>query len=241
MFMRYLLTVCYNGEKFCGWQKQKIGVSIQGEIETALETLLKEKIDVVGSGRTDASVNAIGQKAHFETEKEIKNLSKFLYSLNGILDNDIKVLEIISSNVHARFSAKKKTYLYKLYQSSYELPYKFKSLRIDDKCNVKLIKKYAKLLIGEKDFKNFACTGSSTETTVRKIYSIKFKQNKQDIDVYITGNGFLYKMVRNIIGLLIEAGNKNMDKSSFLAFAFGDKAIKKTASPYALFLYNVDY
>jgi len=239
--MRYLLTICYNGEKFCGWQKQKNGLSIQGEIEKAIETLTKQKINLVGSGRTDAGVNAISQKAHFEVDKEIKNLSKFIYSLNGILDNDIKILEIIPSLVHARFSAKKKTYLYKMYKSNYELPYKFKSLRIDEKCNLKLMKRYAKLLIGKKDFKNFACVGSSVETTVRTIYSIKFKKRGNDIDFYITGNGFLYKMVRNIVGLLIEAGNRNMDKSTFLSLAFGEKTLKKTAPPYALYLYNVFY
>ena len=239
--MRYLLTICYNGEKFCGWQKQKNGISIQAEIEKAVEILTKEKIDLVGSGRTDAGVNAIGQTAHFDVSREIKNLSKFIYSINGILDNDIKVINVIPSSVHARYGAKRKTYLYKLYMSNYDLPYKFKSLRIDDNCNFKLIKKYSKLLIGKKDFKNFACTGSSVETTVRTIYSIKFKRNKNDIDVYITGNGFLYKMVRNIIGLLIEAGYKNMDKSKFLNLAFGEKTVKKTAPPYALFLYNVVY
>ena len=239
--MRYLLTICYNGEKFCGWQKQKNGISIQGEIEKAIETLTKEKVDVIGSGRTDAGVNAIGQKAHFEVDREIKNLPKFIYSINGILDNDIKILEIVPTIVHARYSAKKKTYLYKMYVSNYDLPYKFKSLRIDEKCNFKLMKSYAKMLKGKKDFKNFACSGSSVETTIRTIYSIKFKRNSNDIDFYITGNGFLYKMVRNIVGLLVEAGNKNMDKATFLSLAFGEKSVKKTAPPNPLFLYNVFY
>lgn len=242
--MKYLLTITYDGENYAGWQKQLNTKTIQGEIENALKVLLKEDVKLVGSGRTDAGVSALGQVAHFDTEKQIDNISKFTYSLNGILPNDIKILKMEETDIHARFSAKEKTYLYKLYKSNIELPLMHKSLRIDEDVNVNIMQECAKLLVGEHDFKNFCASGSEVESTVRKIYKIKFVENHFDnsIEFYITGNGFLYKMVRNIVGLLLEVGGGKISKEEFLEIAFGDKKnSKKTAPSFALHLYNVLY
>ena len=239
--MRYLLTITYDGQNYCGWQKQKTEKSVQGEIERALNILLKEEVNLVGSGRTDAGVSALKQVAHFDTNATIDNFSKFVYSLNGILNNDIKVLGIKETNFHARFSAKRKTYLYKMYKSNVELPLKFKSLRVDESIDLELMRDYSKHLIGEKDFKNFCASGSEVESTVRTIYSIDIVENKEDIEFYITGNGFLYKMVRNIVGLLLEVAKSNIDEKQFLSVAFGETVNKKTAPAYALFLKDVEY
>lgn len=240
--MRYLLTITYDGENFAGWQKQLNTKTIQGEIENALKILLKEDINVVGSGRTDAKVSALGQVAHFDTESNIENLDKFIYSINGILPNDIKVLKMEETELHARFSAKKKTYLYKMYKSNIDLPLKHKSLRIDGNVDIDLMRECANLLVGEKDFKNFCASGSEVESTVRTIYSIEIVENREDIEFYITGNGFLYKMVRNIVGLILEIGGGKISKEEFFNISFGDKEIsKKTAPSFALCLYNVVY
>jgi len=240
--MRYLLTISYKGEKFCGWQKQKNGNSIQEELENALKILLKEDVLIVGSGRTDAKVNAYKQKAHFDCEKEIGNISRFLYSLNSILPSDIKVLEMQETDLHARFSAKNKTYLYKMYKSEIELPLKNLELRIDADIDVNSMKECAKKLVGEHDFKNFCATGSEVETTVRTIYSLDIFEKGQDVQLFVSGNGFLYKMVRNIVGLLLEVGKGKVALKDFEEVAFGNKKIvKKTAPPQALYLFDVVY
>lgn len=240
--MRYLLTITYDGENYAGWQKQLKEKTVQGEIENALKILLKEEVNVIGSGRTDAKVSALGQMAHFDTNVKIDNLSKFVYSLNGILENDIKILDIKETDLHARFSAKKKTYLYKMYKSDIDLPLKHKSLRIDENINVKLMVHCGKLLIGEHDFKNFCASGSEVESTVRTVYSVDIVENKEDIEFYITGNGFLYKMVRNIVGLLLEVGSGKISKEEFLTVAFGDKKFsKKTVPGFALCLFELEY
>jgi len=240
--MRYLLTITYDGKNYAGWQKQLNTKTIQGEIENALKILLKEDVNLVGSGRTDAGVSALGQVAHFDTDSKIENLNKFVYSLNGILPNDIKVLSIKETELHARFSAKKKTYLYKMYKSNIDLPLKHKSLRIDENVDIALMKECANLLVGEKDFKNFCASGSEVESTIRTVHSIEIVETKENIEFYITGNGFLYKMVRNIVGLLLEVGGGKISKEEFLEFAFGDKVVsKKTVPGFALCLFELEY
>lgn len=242
--MRYLLTITYDGENYAGWQKQLNNKTIQGEIEKALKILLKEDINIVGSGRTDAGVSALGQVAHFDTDAKIENLNKFMYSINGILPSDIKVLSIEETNLHARFSAKEKTYVYKMYQSNIDLPLMHKALRIDENVDIELMKECVRCLVGEHDFKNFCASGSEVESTVRKILKIKFVENYDDntISLYITGNGFLYKMVRNIVGLLLEVGGGKIDKQQFLDLAFGNNFIvKKTAPAFPLCLFKVEY
>lgn len=240
--MRYLLTIQYNGEKFAGWQVQPGKTTIQGEIERAIEIATKCKVNLVGSGRTDAGVNALCQVAHFDIDKEIKDEEKFVYSLNGILDNDIKILSIKKTDVHARFSAKKKTYMYKMYKSKVDLPLKFKALRVDNNIDFEAMKSCAKLLVGTHDFKNFCASNSSVDNTVRQVYSCKFVSKNEDIDFFVTGNGFLYKMVRNIVGLLLEVGKGKIDKEKFLDYAFSMKNSKKFTVPAQnLYLYDVKY
>ena len=249
--MRYKLIITYDGKNYSGWQKQKNCNSIQDKIETALEILLKVKPNVVASGRTDAGVSALAQVAHFDMLEEdvktskackiIENKRKFINSLNGILPSDIKVLACEETDIHARFSAKEKTYLYRLYKSNIELPLKFKRLRVDENIDVPSIKKCAKCLVGTHDYKNFCASNSDVDSTVRSIYSIKIIENNNDIDIYVTGNGFLYKMVRNIVGLLLKAGNKKISRKEFKNYAFGCCEKKFTAPPENLYLYNVKY
>lgn len=239
--MKYLLTISYDGTNFAGFQKQGKGErTIQGELENALKILLKQDVNVIASGRTDAGVHAYNQVCHIECE-EITDFYKFLRSINGILPSDVKVKNIKTTNIHARFSAKKKTYLYKMYVSDIDLPLYDNFVRVSPNYNFNAMMQASELLVGEHDFKNFCASGSEVQSTVRTIYSIKWKKLGEELHFYITGNGFLYKMVRNIMGLLIEVGKGKINIEQFKEYAFGSLNKKFTAPAKALYLYKVKY
>lgn len=238
--MRYLITITYDGNNYFGFQRQNNKPTIQSEIENALEILLKEKIEIVGSGRTDAKVSAYGQVAHFDSEKEIDK-KKFIYSMNGILPKDIKILSIKKSNVHARYSAKKKTYLYKMYISEFDHPLHANRLTISPKLDIKLMKKFIKLLRGTHDFDGFKSSGGNVKSSVRTIYKTQLKLSKSKLDFYITGNGFLYKMVRNIVGTMLKVGEHKIELKELKKSLFKSYHYKFTAPANYLYLYDVSY
>jgi len=238
--MRYLMIVQYNGLKYNGFQKQNNGNTIQNLLEDALKTITKEDINCVGSGRTDAKVSAYMQPVHFEAEKEI-NTEKVLNSLNGILPAEIRILSLIESNIHARFDAKEKTYCYKMYVSNIELPLYANALKISPKLDFKAMKKFLKLIVGTHDFAGFRASGSSTETSERTIFSAKLKKENQYLNLYITGNGFLYKMVRNIVGTMIKIGEHKIDFKDLKQTLFTTFKSTSTAKPEYLYMMNVRY
>jgi tRNA pseudouridine38-40 synthase len=238
--MRYLMIVQYNGLNYNGFQKQKNGNTIQNLLENTLKTILKQEISCIGSGRTDAKVSAFMQPVHFDTEKQI-DIIKTMHSLNGILPDDIKVLSLVESNIHARFDAKQKTYCYKMYVSNVELPLYSNALQITPNLDFKAMKKFLKLLVGEHDFKGFMASGSKVETTVRTIYSAKLKKENQYLNFYITGNGFLYKMVRNIVGTMLKIGEGKLDLKELKTNLFTTFKATNTAKPEFLSLINVEY
>lgn len=238
--MRYLLITSYDGENYNGFQKQNNKNTIQDKIENALEIVLKSKINTVASGRTDAKVSAYMQPIHFDYDSVI-NKEKLQYSLNGILPEDIRVLSISEINFHARFDAKKKTYLYQMYLSNIKMPLMKNSLQLSPLIDIKLMKKFCKLLKGEHDFVGFKASGSETETSTRTIYKAKLKRVGNQLNFYITGNGFLYKMVRNIVGTMIKVGEHKIDYSFLKKSIFKTYKSIHTAPPENLFLLNVEY
>ena len=239
--MKYLLTISYNGKNFAGFQRQKKGErTIQEELEKALKILLKQDVNVVASGRTDSGVHAYNQVCNIECD-EISNFYKFVRSMNGILPSDVKVKHIKETKLHARFSAKRKTYLYKMYVSDIDLPLYDNFLRLPTDINIENMKEASQLLVGEHDFANFCASGSDVQSTIRTIYSIKWKKVGDELHFYVTGNGFLYKMVRNIVGLLVELGKGKIDLIQFEDYAFGEANKKFTAPAKALYLYEVKY
>ena len=239
--MKYLLVVSYDGTNFSGFQRQKKGErTIQEELEKTLKILLKQDINVVASGRTDSGVHAYNQVCNIECD-EIADFYKFVRSMNGILPADVKVKSIKETKLHARFSAKRKTYLYKMYVSDIDLPLYDNFLRLPTSINFEYMKQASELLIGEHDLKNFCASGSDVQSTVRTIYDIKWKKVGEELHFYITGNGFLYKMVRNIVGLLIELGKGKISYNQFKDYAFGGLDKKFTAPAKALYLYGVKY
>lgn len=238
--MKYLMTIIYDGKNYYGFQRQNNKPTIQGEIEKALDVLLKENIEIVGSGRTDAKVSAYKQTISFETEKIVDN-SKFVRSMNGILPADIKVLDIIQSDIHARFTEKKKTYLYKMYISEFAHPLHKNRLTINPKIDIKAMKKFLKMLKGTHDFLGFKSSGNEVNSTTRTIYSAKLILKNNKLDFYITGNGFLYKMVRNIVGTMLKIGEHKIELKEIKKSIFKTYKSTYTAPSKYLYLYDIKY
>lgn len=242
--MRYKAVVTYDGTNYSGWQIQRGQVSVQEKIEEALERLFGTKTSIVGSGRTDAGVHAEGQVFSFESDTTIPQI-RLYKAINAYLPEDIRVLscEKTSADFNARHSAKKKTYCYRLYCSEVENPlkerYSVKIFPVD----IDKMKEAAKLLIGEHDFKAFCSTGSSVKSTVRKIYSLSIKKVKEDITITVCGNGFLYNMVRIIVGTLVGVGEGRIPLDNIKkALICGDRTlVGKTLSAKGLTLKKVVY
>ena len=206
--MRIVLILQYDGKNYNGWQVQPGLKTIQQTVEDALKSLTGEKCTVTGSGRTDSGVHALCQVAHFDTEFSSIPPEKYSFALNVILPPDIKVVKsfLAPEGFHARFSSKKKTYRYRFYVSDCILPlYDEHALQIY-KTDEEKMKKAADYLEGEHDFKCFLAANSLVKDTVRNIYSCKVERHGIFIDVTVTGNGFLYNMVRTIAGTLYFAG-----------------------------------
>ncbi len=207
--MRIKLTLSYDGTAYCGWQVQPNGVSVQALLQSAVKTLTGETVTVTGSGRTDAGVHAQGQVAHFDANKENIPPEKFAKALNAHLPEDIRVIksERVDDDFHSVKNAKKKTYAYSFYKSDVELPLKERyAVRIDSAIDVSKMRAVAKAFVGEHDFKALCASGSNVKTTVRTIYDIDIVESGVDVIVTVTGNGFLYNMVRILCGCLIKAG-----------------------------------
>ncbi|MBO5772189.1 MAG: tRNA pseudouridine(38-40) synthase TruA [Clostridia bacterium] len=206
--MRYKLTVAYVGKNFSGWQSQKDVRTAQDELEKGLSQLLGETIVVHAAGRTDEGVSAIAQTVHFDTQKEMLPFS-LVQAVNFLLPDDLSVInaEVVDKNFHARKSAIKKTYVYRLYVSAHRhAVYDTFATQIYKMPDLNLMKQVAQKLIGEHDFKAFSSTGSSAKTTIRTIESIDIIQKGNLLEISICGNAFLYNMVRIIVGTLIWIG-----------------------------------
>lgn len=238
--MRYLLLITYNGRNYKGYQIQKNAITIQQILENSIEIITKTHVNCIASGRTDAGVSAYCQPVHFDIDKPI-NEQKFLYSLNGILPEDIKVLSVTKTNLHARFSAKRKTYLYKMYVSSIAQPLMSDALQISPNLNFKEMKKFLKLIVGTHDFAGFRASGGINETTIRTIYKAKLSKQGNYLYFTITGNGFLYKMVRNIVGTMLKLGEGKLNLSNLKSTLFSSFKSTNTAKPEYLYLLNVEY
>ncbi len=242
--MRYKATVIYDGTNYCGWQIQDDKPTVQQQIENALKTLFGKDTSIVGSGRTDSGVHALGQVFSFESDTTIPE--KRLYkAINARLPSDIRVTECVSASpdFNARYSAKRKTYTYRLYCSETENPLKE---RYSVKCfplDIALMKKAGSLLVGEHDFKAFSSVGSSVKTSIRKIYSLTIKKTGDDIEINVCGNGFLYNMVRIIAGTLVAVGERRLPIENIeKALICGDRTlVGKTLSAKGLTLKKVVY
>lgn len=205
----YKLTIQYDGGRYKGWQK--LGNeenTIQGKLEKVLSELIGYEIEIIGCSRTDAGVHAFAQIANFKTDKQLSSTEIRNY-LNHYLPMDISVtqVEVVPDNFHARYNAKSKTYLYKLWNMEYSNPFMRKySMHVEKMLNLEDMKKAAAYFIGAHDFTAFSNAKSKKKSMVRQIHSIVIEEVDGFILVRVKGDGFLYNMVRKLVGTLIEVG-----------------------------------
>ena len=203
---RYQIIIEYDGTDFVGWQSQINGKSIQKEIEKILSKILKEKIKVYGSGRTDSGVHATNQSAHFDIKKNILNKYKFISSVNYFLNKkNISIKKIIKRNskFHARFSAKEREYKYIiLNRNSPPALDKYKVWHIRSKLDLKVLKKASKKLIGTHNFSAFRSSNCQASSPIRTLKKIKITKKNEKISFVLNSQSFLKNQVRSIIGCL---------------------------------------
>lgn len=249
-----LLTIEYDGTNFAGWQRQKEARTVQGEIENALEKLIGKRIEIAGTSRTDAGVHAMGQRASFTLDDGGIPTENIVRALNDILAfdkmeglGDIRILkaEEMPEDFHARYSSKGKRYIYKIYNEKEKSPFRRTLFyQITDELDVKAMKDAAKYIVGTHDFKSFETSGSTVhETTVRTIYSLDISKEENLITISISGDGFLYNMVRIIVGTLVEVGLHKKDPKDLeeIINVKDRSAAGHTAPPQGLYLDEVFY
>ena len=209
---RFKVIVSYDGTNYNGWQRQSNGLGIQEVIEKVLSKITKENIEIIGSGRTDKHVHALGQVFHFDTSVNM-DANNFKYALNGLLPKDIyiKDISLCDLNFHARFSAISKTYIYKINIGEYN-PLLFNYTYCQsNKLDIELMKECSKIFIGEHDFSSFCANSFDIHPIqIREIYNIKFNIINNILEIEYTGNGFLRYMVRMISACLIQVGNNKL-------------------------------
>ena len=243
--MRVLGVVSYKGTRFQGWQKQPTVTTVQGEIEKALSQVLNSEVTIFGSGRTDAGVHAIGQTFTFDISKDL-DLDKLCFSINRMIDKDIKILSFnkVDDDFHARFSAKSKTYLYKIrlgvkdpFENEFQHIYPFEF-------DFDLFSKALKQFEGKHCFKDFTSKEEDEDGYVRKIYQIVSKKQDNDITVEFTGNGFMRYQIRNMVGAALAVASKNEDLN-FIPNHLKEEKIREIcqykAPPQGLYLVKVEY
>ena len=239
------LIIEYDGKSFNGWQKQPNKLNIQGEIEKAIGEITGEEIDLIASGRTDAGVHSLGQTANFKTESSIP-VEKFAIAINSKLKRSIviKKAEEVEEKFHSRLSCKKKTYRY-IINNSIEGSAIYRNLEthIPQKLNVEKMKEAVKYFEGEHDFKAFKASGTSSKSSVRTIYKAELYQVGEKIFIELTGNGFLYNMVRIIAGTLVEVGMGKIEPAQIEEIIKkGEREMAgKTLPPNGLYLLEVMY
>ena len=242
---RILIKIQYDGREFYGLQKQAGKRTVQEELEKAIEKLTGTKTEVFASGRTDRGVHALDQAVHFDIEKNIpvKNLP---LALNNLLPNDISVksAKVAKSDFHARFDIKSKEYIYKICNSKQKqaiLANRWVFVNYD--LDIGKMQNAAKLLIGKHNFKGFACSATNVNDFVREIYDIEIKQRGKFITFRVIGNGFLYNMVRIIVGTLIDVGRGLLTQKDILdALSKQDRSFAgKTMPPEGLYLAKTNY
>lgn len=240
--------ISYDGGAYVGWQYQPNGLSIQKVIEDAFTTLFKKEIKITGCSRTDAGVHALGQVATVVVERQ-SDLRKLIYSLNSLLPNDIRInkIEEVDPNFHVRYSSKKKIYHYHLHCELFHNPcqrnysHHVRHLFREDK-----VKEAIPYFIGTHNFKAFAnesTKGAASSSPIKTIYSIELVKQPGGYRLEFEGNGFLYKMVRNIVGTLLECGKGKLDPNEIpnLIKSENRRLVPKSAPALGLFLVKIEY
>lgn len=239
------LTIEYDGKDFKGWQKQQNKLNIQGEIENAIRNITGEEVELYASGRTDAGVHSLGQVANFKTESKIP-IEKMAIAINSKLKNSIRIInaEEVEERFHSRYCCKRKTYRYIINNSVYgSAVYRNLEYHMPMKLDITKMKKAISYFEGEHDFKAFKSSGTSSKSSVRTIYKAIVKQEENRIIIELTGNGFLYNMVRIIAGTLVDVGLGKIKPDTIPEIIESKDRTRagKTLPPQGLFLVKVEY
>ncbi len=240
------LVIEYDGKDFNGWQKQPTKLNIQGEIEKAIQRITGEEVDLTASGRTDAGVHALGQVANFKTNSNIP-IEKIPIALNSNLKKSIviKSAEEVEERFHSRLNCKRKTYRYIINNSKYGTAiYRNLETHIPMKLDIQKMQEAVKYFEGEHDFKAFKASGTSSKSSVRTIYKAEvIDAGNERIYIELTGNGFLYNMVRIISGTLVEVGLGKIQPNEIQTIIQSKKRENagKTLPPQGLYLVSVEY
>lgn len=240
------LIIEYDGKNFAGWQTQPSKISIQGEIIKAIKEITGEDVELNASGRTDAGVHALGQVANFKTNTNI-DISKIPYAINSKLPNSIviKSAEEVEERFHARYNCKGKTYRYIINNSEFPSALnRYREFHVPQKLDIQKMKEALKLFEGTHDFKGFKSSGGNQKkTTVRTLTKCELIEADNRIIIELSGDGFLYNMVRIISGTIVDVGLEKIKLEDIQKIIeFGDRKLAgRTLPPHGLYLVEVRY
>jgi tRNA pseudouridine38-40 synthase len=244
--MRHIrLVVQYDGTDYAGFQVQPDCPTVQGVLQEALSKLLNETVGLKGASRTDAGVHALGQVVTFTTENAIP-LSRIVSALNALLPREVAATDAaeVSPEFHPRFGARRKEYVYRLLNRELPSPFLGRTAwHVPVPLDVAAMQAAAEPLVGEHDFAAFCAAGSATKTTVRELDELSVAQQDELIEMRLVGNGFLYMMVRIIVGTLVEAGLGRMapDEVGRILASRDRTQAGPTAPPQGLTLVRIEY
>ncbi len=244
--MKYLLTISYNGSRYCGYQKQKNGISIQEKLTDAANAVFGMGAKITGCSRTDRGVHAVGFKATLESDNAKIKPEKLPAALNAHLPDDISVREAaeVDPDFHPRYCVKEKEYRYIICNAPTRDPFMVgRAYFFPKKLDTDLMNQAAQYLVGKHDFASFMSTGSKIQDTVREIYSVSVLREDNIVTISVRGNGFLYNMVRIIVGTLIAVSEGKISKDDITKIIESkDRAnAGATAPAEGLYLYSVKY
>lgn len=242
---RIMLIVAYDGTKYCGWQIQPNAVTVEEVLNRELSRLLKEEITVIGASRTDSGVHAMGNAAVFDTNTRIP-AEKLCYALNRSLPEDIVIQKSfeVAPDFHPRKWDSKKTYEYKIWNADFVQPFNRGYTHfVYHTLDVKAMQEAARYFVGEHDFTSFCSVKAQAPDRVRTIYSLEIEEEGHLLTIRITGNGFLYNMVRIIAGTLLQIGEhqKKPGEAAQMLAAKNREAAGPTAPAKGLMLVKIEY
>ncbi|MCB1180663.1 MAG: tRNA pseudouridine(38-40) synthase TruA [Chlamydiia bacterium] len=245
MTLRYKIEIAYDGTDFSGWQLQPNAISIQGLLEKCAQQILSQHIRIIGSGRTDAGAHALGQIAHFDG-KLTMGPERFQAGLNALLPKTIRILKVetTTDDFHAQYSAHSKIYHYRISSEPCDNPFTRRyTYRPRTPIDVDQLQKAIPLFIGTHDFTTFANVGGKVKNRVRTLFRIDLLKEERVLCLAFEGNGFLYKMVRNIVGTLLEvaSGKLALEEIPKLFKAKDRRAAPKGAPACGLTLIRINY
>lgn len=248
---RIRMTVAYDGQHYNGWQKQTNGLGISDRIEQEIQNMIGEKVTLVGSGRTDSGVHALAQVCHFDTYNQGIDGKVFAVALNRLLPTDIRIMESreVDGSFHARFTAMGRKYRYYIKQEREMTPFDIKQVaKVRKFPDIGLLNAYAAHIQGTHDFTTFTARGDKSLSRWRDIYESYWtyevdRFGSKVLTYTISGNAFLYRMIRSLVGSMLEFAEKGVDAATFkeIMESHDRRRSGRTAAPWGLYFYAISY